>query len=66
MIGAGPMGALFAMLAKAHGAARVFIIDVVPYRLDFAANTLGVMPINGQQQDAAAVIRAATGLAATW
>jgi threonine dehydrogenase-like Zn-dependent dehydrogenase len=62
VIGAGPMGALFAMLAKAHGAGRVFMIDVVPFRLDFAREQLGVTPINGKVQDSAQVIRAATGI----
>ncbi len=51
IIGAGPMGALFAMVAWAHGAGRVIMSDVVPYRLDFVEEVLGIIPVNPQQRD---------------
>lgn len=62
VIGAGPMGALFAMVARAHGAGRVFMADVVPYRLDYAEEVLGAIPINGKQQDLKQVVMEATGI----
>lgn len=36
IIGAGPMGMLFAMLYKALGAGKILVADVVPYRLEQA------------------------------
>ena len=51
VIGAGPMGALFAMVARAQGAGKVLMADVVPYRLDFAQEVLGAIPINSKEQD---------------
>lgn len=51
IIGAGPMGALFAMVAKAHGAGRVIMSDVVPYRLEFAKEVLGAQPVNSKETD---------------
>ncbi|RPJ57655.1 MAG: L-threonine 3-dehydrogenase, partial [Dehalococcoidia bacterium] len=36
IIGAGPMGLLFAQLYRTMGAGRVIVADVAPYRLDFA------------------------------
>jgi len=41
VFGAGPMGCLVAQALKHVGAARVVIIDTVPYRLEIAAN-LGI------------------------
>lgn len=62
IIGAGPMGALFAMVAKANGAGRVFMSDVVPYRLDYARDTLGAIPINNKTQDLQQTIMEDTGI----
>jgi len=62
IIGAGPMGALFAMVARAHGAGRVFMSDVVPYRLDFAQEVLGATPVNSKAQDLQKVVMDATGI----
>ncbi len=62
IIGAGPMGALFAMLAWLHGAGQVIVSDIVPYRLDFVEETLGVTPIHSQQQDLKQAVMDLTGI----
>ena len=62
VIGAGPMGALFAMVARAQGAGKVLMADVVPYRLDFAQEVLGVMPVNSKEQDLQKAVMDATGI----
>jgi threonine dehydrogenase-like Zn-dependent dehydrogenase len=36
IIGAGPMGLLFAQMFRVLGAAKIIVADVVPYRLDYA------------------------------
>jgi threonine dehydrogenase-like Zn-dependent dehydrogenase len=36
IIGAGPMGLLFALLYRALGAGQVILLDLAPYRLEFA------------------------------
>jgi threonine dehydrogenase-like Zn-dependent dehydrogenase len=36
IIGAGPMGLLFALVYRAQGAGKVIIADVAPYRLEYA------------------------------
>jgi threonine dehydrogenase-like Zn-dependent dehydrogenase len=64
VIGAGPMGMLFAQLAGALGATHVSVVDVAPYRLEFAKR-LGVdLAIHGAETDATAAIHAATGIGA--
>ncbi len=62
VIGAGPMGALFAMVARANGAGRVFMSDVVPYRLDYAQKMLGAIPVNSKEQNLQQTIMDATGI----
>jgi len=49
--GAGPVGIMAAAWARFRGAARVIIIDKVPYRLEFARTRLGVETIDFSQQD---------------
>ena len=46
VFGAGPVGLMAAASARMLGAERIFMIDHHPYRLDFAAATYGVEPIN--------------------
>ena len=46
IFGAGPVGLLSAECARMRGAARIFIVDHHPYRLEFAAETYGAIPIN--------------------
>jgi len=46
IFGAGPVGLMAAACAKMLGAERIFMVDEYPYRLDFAVQTYGVLPIN--------------------
>ena len=46
IFGAGPVGLMAAACAKLAGAEQIFMVDHHDYRLDFAAETYGVMPIN--------------------
>lgn len=62
IIGAGPMGALFAQHALASGAAQVFMADVAPYRLDFARDVLGATPIDVRGTDLKTAVMDATGI----
>ncbi len=64
IIGAGPMGLLFAQLYRTLGAGRVIVADVVPYRLAFARK-LGVDEIlSPAETDLPAAVRSLTGLGA--
>ena len=51
IFGAGPVGMMAAASARLLGAERIFMVDHHPYRLDFAAATYGVEPINFAQND---------------
>lgn len=51
IIGAGPMGALFAMMYRALGAGTIILLDVVPYRLE-QARALADHVINAAETDA--------------
>jgi len=46
IFGAGPVGLLTAACARMLGAERIYMIDHHPYRLAFAQDTCGVIPIN--------------------
>ena len=62
VIGAGPIGCLHVRLARARGAARVFLADLNPHRLAMAASR--VAPdgtICSQETDPVAAVRALTG-----
>lgn len=63
IIGAGPMGLLFALVYRSLGAGRVMVLDMAPYRLDYARE-LGLDAIDVAQGDAAATVKALTGLGA--
>lgn len=56
IFGAGPVGQMAAASAKMLGAEKIFMIDHHAYRLDFAAATYGVIPINFDQVDPAEFI----------
>jgi hypothetical protein len=57
IFGAGPVGLMAAASARMLGAERIFMVDHYPYRLDFAARTYGVEPINfDESEDPAAII----------
>lgn len=51
IFGAGPVGLMAAASAKMLGAEKIFMVDHHPYRLAFAQQTYGVIPINFDQID---------------
>ena len=51
IFGAGPVGLMAAACARMLGAERVFMVDHHAYRLHFAEQTYGVVPINFAQVD---------------
>lgn len=62
IFGAGPVGLMAAACCRMLGAEQIFMVDHHPYRLDFAAETYGVLPLNFDYiDDAAAHIVSATG-----
>ena len=64
IIGAGPMGLLFALLYRSMGAGKVIVLDMAPYRLDFA-HEMGIdAALNVTQVDAPAEVKRLTGLGA--
>lgn len=60
IFGAGPIGMMLGLWAKASGASQVFICDIDQSKVDFAAG-MGFTAINSANVDAAAYIREATG-----
>lgn len=64
VIGAGPMGLLFALVYRAMGAGQVIVLDVAPYRLEFAQEIGMDAAIDVAQVDAAAEVKRLTGLGA--
>lgn len=56
IFGAGPVGLMSAACARMLGADKIFMVDHHPYRLEFARQTYGVIPINFDDVDAAEVI----------
>ncbi len=59
VLGLGPVGLCAVQVARAAGAAHVFAIDSVPERLEVAA-AFGAEPVHLHEQDARAMVRAAT------
>ncbi|HEX2584758.1 MAG TPA: zinc-dependent alcohol dehydrogenase [Steroidobacteraceae bacterium] len=51
IFGAGPVGLMSAACARLLGAEKIFIVDEVPYRLAYAAQTYGAIPINFDEMD---------------
>jgi threonine dehydrogenase-like Zn-dependent dehydrogenase len=51
IFGAGPVGLMAAACARLLGAETIFMIDHHPYRLEFARETYGVIPINFDEID---------------
>lgn len=54
--GAGPVGLLAAACAKMLGAEQIFIVDHNKYRLDYAKQTYGAIPVNFDKVNAAEFI----------
>ena len=64
IIGAGPMGLLFAQLYRSLGAGRVIVADIAPYRLSFAL-AMGVdEALNPTEVDLLEAVRGLTELGA--
>ena len=62
IFGAGPVGLMSAASARFLGAEQIFMIDHHDYRLQFARDTYGVIPINfDRDEDPAQTILKATG-----
>lgn len=63
IFGAGPVGYMAAACARMLGASVIYMIDHHDYRLEFARDTYGVIPINFDEQDdpAAQIIEATAG-----
>lgn len=51
IFGAGPVGLMAALSARFLGAEKIFMIDHNDYRLQFAQQTYGVIPINFDRDD---------------
>ncbi len=60
IFGAGPIGAMLGLWAKASGASKVFMCDIDPLKVNFA-RSLGFDAFNSAEVDAAEYIRSATG-----
>ncbi len=58
--GAGPIGLMVAMWARAWGAREVLLVDIDPEKLDFAASQGFSRLCHGRDQDAPAWVRQAT------
>ncbi|MFL6660259.1 MAG: zinc-dependent alcohol dehydrogenase [Massilia sp.] len=56
IFGAGPVGQMAAACARMLGAEKIFMVDHHPYRLEFARQTYGAIPINFDDVDAAEFI----------
>lgn len=51
IFGAGPVGLMSAACARMLGAEQIFMVDELQYRLDFAVQAYGVIPINFKEVD---------------
>ena len=51
IFGAGPVGLMTAACARMLGAERIFMVDELQYRLDFARDAYGIIPINMKEID---------------
>lgn len=64
ILGAGPVGLLFAQVYRAGGAGKIVVSDIAPFRLDFAAKSGADVTVNGMEQDVEAVVHEVTDLGA--
>ncbi|MFN8453066.1 MAG: alcohol dehydrogenase catalytic domain-containing protein [Anaerolineae bacterium] len=64
IIGAGPMGLLFAQLYRLLGAGKIIVADVAPYRLGFAEEMGVDAALNPTQVDLPQAVHNLTGLGA--
>jgi (R,R)-butanediol dehydrogenase/meso-butanediol dehydrogenase/diacetyl reductase len=59
ILGAGPVGLMFAVFFKAAGAGRIILSDIAPYRLKLAQDA-GFDTVNAKEKDSTAYIRERT------
>jgi threonine dehydrogenase-like Zn-dependent dehydrogenase len=64
VIGAGPMGLLFAQMYQLLGAAKVIVVDIAPFRLDFAKKLGMDEALNPTEVDLPEAVKSITGLGA--
>jgi threonine dehydrogenase-like Zn-dependent dehydrogenase len=64
ILGAGPVGLLYAQVYRAGGAGKILVTDVAPFRLGFARKNGADVVINSQEQDAEAIVHETTDLGA--
>lgn len=64
ILGAGPVGLLFAMVYRASGAGKIIVTDVAPFRLAFAQQNGADVVINSREQDLEAAVHEHTELGA--
>ncbi|MBE7554891.1 MAG: alcohol dehydrogenase catalytic domain-containing protein [Anaerolineales bacterium] len=64
IIGAGPMGLLFAQIYRLLGAGRIIVADISPYRLGFAEEMGIDVVLNPAQVDLPQAVQEITGLGA--
>jgi len=64
VIGSGPIGLIISMLLKASGASKIFLLETVPYRIDFAKRLGIATVINPINESAKDIVNAATEIGA--
>ncbi len=64
IIGAGPMGMLFALMYQTLGAGRTIVIDIAPSRLAFARQVGVDVALNSAEVEPVAAVREITGIGA--
>lgn len=64
VIGAGPMGLLFAQMYRLLGAGQVIVADIAPFRLEFAREMGVDIALNPAEVDLPAAVKEHTGLGA--
>ena len=64
IIGAGPMGMLFAQMYRTLGAGKLIVIDIAPYRLNFAQEMGADEVLNLNETDVVKAVRQLTDLGA--
>lgn len=64
IVGSGPIGLMLAMLLKASGASKLFILETAPYRIQFAKDLCLGTVIDPVHEDAVSIIQQQTGIGA--
>lgn len=61
ILGAGPVGLMFALVFKAAGAGKIIVTDIAPFRLEYARKVGADVAVNVKEQDPVAATLDATG-----